>query len=448
VSVIVFLGPTLPRGDAEGLLDADYRPPAAFGDVFRAARERPSVIGIVDGYFEGRPAVWHKEILWALSEGVHVFGAASIGALRAAELASFGMVGVGRIFEDYAKGALEDDDDVAVSHGPAETGYLKINEPMVNVRATLLHAAALGIVDEQERLRIEQAAKSIYYKDRTYQAVLREAERADVAEQTLRRLETWLPAGQVDQKRLDAMDLLRAIAAHAASDPEPKQVDFRLSQSAFWQDAQDEALKEETAEDDRDAGPSGAVDELRFDPGMYRLAQRAALGRVLALREADRQDLPTDFDGQAQALAALRCREGLASGDDILQWMSDNGIGNEEFRRLVEEEAKIAMLQRFYGRSAGREIETVIVEAGLFPGLATRAQDKEDKLAGLGDVGASTQACGLDDDALLRWFVGDVLRRPVVASLGAYAGALGFASEAEFRHALAREYCYVNGREG
>jgi len=154
------------------------------------------------------------------------------------------------------------------------------------------------------------------------------------------------------------------------------------------------------------------------------------LGRVLALREAGRQDLPTYFDGQAQVLAALRCREGLASGDDIMQWMSDNGIGNEEFRRLVEEEAKIAMLQRFYRRSTDREIETVIVETGHFPGLARRAKDKEDKLAGLGDVGASTQACGLDDDALLRWFVGDVLRRPVVASLGAYAGALGFASEA------------------
>ena len=87
----------------------------------------PQAIGIIDGYFQWAPAVWHKEILWAIQQGVHVFGAASMGALRAAELAPFGMRGVGRIFEAYRDGVLpgsgdepfEDDDEVAVVHGPA-----------------------------------------------------------------------------------------------------------------------------------------------------------------------------------------------------------------------------------------------------------------------------------------------------------------------------------------
>ena len=60
--------------------------PSAQGDVYRVAQERPSAIGIVDGYFEGVLSVWHKEILWAMAEGIHVFGSASMGALRAAEL--------------------------------------------------------------------------------------------------------------------------------------------------------------------------------------------------------------------------------------------------------------------------------------------------------------------------------------------------------------------------
>ena len=60
---------------------------------------RPAVIGIIDGYFEIVPTVWHKEILWAMAQGIHVFGAASIGALRAAELDAFGMRGIGRIYE-------------------------------------------------------------------------------------------------------------------------------------------------------------------------------------------------------------------------------------------------------------------------------------------------------------------------------------------------------------
>src|SRR5690606_31846846 len=99
MTVVVFLGPTLPVDAARAELDAIYLPPAGQGDVYRVAREQPFAIGIVDGVFESVPAVWHKEILWALARGIHVVGGGSMGALRAAELARFGMQGVGRIFE-------------------------------------------------------------------------------------------------------------------------------------------------------------------------------------------------------------------------------------------------------------------------------------------------------------------------------------------------------------
>src|SRR5437016_6011191 len=108
MSICLFIGPTLRRGDIPAELDAFALPPAQQGDVYRAALNRPEAIGIVDGYFGGAPSVWHKEILWALSEGIQVFGSASMGALRAAELSSFGMRGVGRIFEMYRDVVLED----------------------------------------------------------------------------------------------------------------------------------------------------------------------------------------------------------------------------------------------------------------------------------------------------------------------------------------------------
>ena len=102
MTTVVFLGPTLAPRDATFLLAADYLPPACQGDIYRAVRDRrPVAIGLVDGVFQQAPAVWHREILWALTRGVHVFGAASMGALRAAELAPFGMQGVGRVFEAY-----------------------------------------------------------------------------------------------------------------------------------------------------------------------------------------------------------------------------------------------------------------------------------------------------------------------------------------------------------
>jgi len=69
--------------------------------VYRAALTCPAIIG---------PTVWHKEILWAMAQGIHVYGGASIGALRAAELHRLGMTGVGRVFADDRDGILTDDD--------------------------------------------------------------------------------------------------------------------------------------------------------------------------------------------------------------------------------------------------------------------------------------------------------------------------------------------------
>src|SRR5207248_2029284 len=136
--VYVFLGPSLSVAAAEAILDANYLPPVSVGDVCALVldREPPFAIGIVDGLFEQVPAVWHKEILYAISRNVLVFGAASMGALRAAELHQFGMIGVGNVFAAYRDGIYEEDDEVAVAHAPAEHGYRPLSEAMVNLRAS------------------------------------------------------------------------------------------------------------------------------------------------------------------------------------------------------------------------------------------------------------------------------------------------------------------------
>jgi hypothetical protein len=153
VSVYVFVGPTLRQAEVEAVIPgAVCLPPPAQGDVYRVAQRRCEAIGIIDGYFSGAPSVWHKEILWALAERIPVFGSASMGALRAAELHTFGMRGVGRIFEAFRDGEVEDDDEVAVVHGPAELGYLVLSEPMFNIRATLARAEAAAVIVERSPL--------------------------------------------------------------------------------------------------------------------------------------------------------------------------------------------------------------------------------------------------------------------------------------------------------
>ena len=210
--VIVFLGPTLPVAAARRVLNADYRPPVAQGDVLRAVMDRPAAIAIIDGYFENVPAVWHKEILFAMSQGIPVLGAASMGALRAAELAAFGMEGAGAIFDAYADGRLEDDDEVAVTHGPAELGYPSLSEAMVNIRRTLSDAHAAGVLSVPTRRRLQEIAKDLSYRDRNYGRMLREAEEeADIDPAEIVAFREWLPTGRADQKREDALTLLTRV---------------------------------------------------------------------------------------------------------------------------------------------------------------------------------------------------------------------------------------------
>ena len=237
MSVYVFTGPSLSPAEAAKELDAVFLPPASEGDVYRVALKRPKIIGIIDGYFERVPSIWHKEILFALSAGVHVFGSASMGALRAAELAAFGMEGIGAIFEAYRDGYLENDDEVAVIHGPAEFGYPNLSEAMVNIRRTLADALAAGIIGLRTKMELEEIGKGIFYRERVYAKVLEEARARGLPDSELSAFETWLPIGRVDQKKEDARAMLRTIRRRLSSLDIPKVVPYHFEHTTLWERA-------------------------------------------------------------------------------------------------------------------------------------------------------------------------------------------------------------------
>ena len=187
----------------------ELRGPAAYGDVARAVLEGANAIGIVDGRFEDTRSVWHKEILFALSEGVAVAGAASMGALRAAECAAFGMIGIGRVYESYASGARFDDSDVAQVHGPDEMEHLPLSEPRVNVEATLDALVEAGAIDAATHARLTEAARRIHFADLSMATVAAAASDDPVE---VRRIGDLLVATRVDRKRLDALELVAAMA--------------------------------------------------------------------------------------------------------------------------------------------------------------------------------------------------------------------------------------------
>ncbi len=234
MSAVVFLGPTLATADASAFLDATFLPPAAQGDVYRAALRRPTAIGLVDGRFGDVASVWHKEILWAMARGIHVYGAASMGALRAAELHAFGMVGVGPIFQAFRDGILEDDDEVAVLHGPAGSGWLQLTDALVDIRCTLSAAEAAGIVDPDSLARLLALAKATFYAERTYARLLQDARAAGLDPEPLARLEEWLPLGRIAQKRADAVELLETMARELRGGLAPLSVRYRFENTEPW----------------------------------------------------------------------------------------------------------------------------------------------------------------------------------------------------------------------
>lgn len=220
--ICVFAGPTIPHSEASRYLNALFLPPAGMGDLFlNYQKHKPKIMALIDGVFLNEPAVWHKEIMWLLSQQVHVYGCSSMGALRAAELHRHGMVGSGMVFNAYVDGfypgyldeTFEDDDEVAVIHAPSELGFTPVSEAMVNIRSTFNACVRDGIVTAQTAADLVNFSKQQFYQQRSYKAVLQFAESTlALAPQKISELKSWLDDNQINQKSDDAVEMLKSIS--------------------------------------------------------------------------------------------------------------------------------------------------------------------------------------------------------------------------------------------
>lgn len=209
--IVVFLGPTLSALEARARLDAQYLPPVGQGDVVRAVHTfAPKAIAIVDGVFAQRPAVRHKELLWAMSCGVRLYGAASMGAIRAAELSDFGMKGHGLIYRWYRRTQLADDADVAVAMAPPEFGSAAFSEALVDIRIVLKRAERAGLVCRGTRLVLEEIARSLHFSQRQLDGIIRQAklDRDPEMQAELNNLSAFLNSCKSRQKKEDTVSLL------------------------------------------------------------------------------------------------------------------------------------------------------------------------------------------------------------------------------------------------
>ncbi len=444
MSIIVFLGPSLPLAEAGALLDADYRPPARAGDLYAATLGKPQAIALIDGLFEAVPAVWHKEILHALEQGISVYGASSMGALRAAELHAFGMRGVGRIFEQYASGALEDDDEVALVHAPAEGGYRAMSEPMVNIREGLRRALAMGLLTPHTHDLLLGMAKSQFYPDRSWSALGRRALDAGAAQEEVERLLAFVEREKPDLKREDARALLCRMAEDARRGFAPRVPGFRLERSIFFHRLAETTERAAAGADC--AGETGVAREDIVHHAMLTLEERtiilrdALLAALVTGASSGQSGAPI---GQAQIrerAEIFRRERRLFSTEAMNAWLQANAMSAEAFEQMMRVDAQVARLLAEHGGSLQGQVIAELQRRGRLAEIARAVRSKHEALDRLGIAHPRVQDTGMEVPTLLEWHAH---RFPAIhGPLDRRAAELGFETAQQLLEELAGLYLW------
>jgi len=143
-------------------------PPASRGDVARLVAGHdgpPGTIILADGRFGDVLAVGHRELLAAIGGGWQVWGVASMGAIRAAELHPYGMRGAGAVFR-YMRDTMAPDDEVAVLHGPGPR-YRPMSEALVDLRGVLEVLTKQNALTESQAVTIAGRLADLWFGERT-----------------------------------------------------------------------------------------------------------------------------------------------------------------------------------------------------------------------------------------------------------------------------------------
>jgi hypothetical protein len=182
------------------------------GAIYRLLATGVRTIVLIDGVFHASTPVWQREILAALKEGITVIGSSSMGALRAAELAPYGMIGYGTVFKWYAQGRIEGDDEVALLHADADHDYCGLSEALVNMRHNLERACRAGILTSDQGVDLLAYLKGLYYGERTYKRLFASPPFSRLSRSAQRALQMFLGTQIEDIKRLDAIETLKLCA--------------------------------------------------------------------------------------------------------------------------------------------------------------------------------------------------------------------------------------------
>ena len=184
----------LPKARCEG--------PLKRGQLLQDLSDGVRTFLIVDGEFDQSLAVAPGEIIEIMSRGALVMGSSSMGALRAAELKTVGMIGVGRVYEYICRQPTFRDDWLGQVFDP-EYG-ISLTLPFIEVATTAeswglsIPARALGRLPHYSELTQE-----------AYQEwIARYLGKLGLAAKMRRHIDQIFLGKRASQKELDACELI------------------------------------------------------------------------------------------------------------------------------------------------------------------------------------------------------------------------------------------------
>ena len=349
MSIHIFLGPTLPRPQAEELVaqsgyECTFHAPAQCGSLVPLVGKAEAIV-LIDGVYERTPAVWHKEILAVLAGGARVFGASSMGALRAAECAPWGAEPVGVIAENYARGAWSRDDYVAVAHGAADDQFRPLTVPLVDCDDHIEYAVARGILPAQVGAEISATAHAVFYAERTWERLAAEDGRARIVAQAAR-TRPGLKARDASTALTSLPSLLESARPRPLHNPEEVRTTSQFSRLSAYASLADSAP---TKLRNRDDWP----DLLRGGLVRALLSQAQALGISHPSPQAAMRQVADELNTDQ---AGLR------------EWGASVGLDAAGTARIAVEQVMLARLWEMYGTEAQKHVADHLRVTGRFTG--------------------------------------------------------------------------------
>ncbi|AMW19581.1 TfuA-like protein [Mycobacteroides chelonae] len=227
----VTCGPTVSADEVHAIVPtAIVHPPVQHGDLYALALDAGASVLVIDGLFHQSAAIRHKEILDLIGRGISIFGASSMGALRASELSPLGMYGIGNVFRLFQSGAIDGDDEVAVVHLSEEDDYRQISEPLVNFRIALNDGVSADMFTPDEAAVVLKIVQEIPFTARTWKNLFRTIEAMHFQHGLVSKCSSfteWLLSNPVsaNAKKSDAIQALRMLGGHRPAPPSIKWAD-------------------------------------------------------------------------------------------------------------------------------------------------------------------------------------------------------------------------------